>query len=106
MPQQYDLIILGAGTTAFAGARLAAAEGKKVLMIEQSHLGGVCVNWGCVPSKTLIHKAEMYHAAHKGENWGLNLKAGRPNCQTLMDLKRTAVETLRNSHYQYELSNL
>lgn len=104
MPQKYDLIILGAGTTAFAAARIVAARGKKVLMIEQSQVGGTCVNWGCVPSKTLIHKAEMYHAAHKGERWGLNLKAGRPDCHTLMDLKRNAVETLRDTHYKTELN--
>lgn len=105
MPQRYDLIILGAGTTAFAAGRIAAAKGRKVLLIEQSHVGGTCVNWGCVPSKTLIHKAEMYHAAEKGENWGLNLKAGRPICNTLMQLKRTAVETLRDTHYQHELAH-
>ncbi len=105
MPQDFDIIILGAGTTAFAGGRLAAALGKKVLMIEQSQLGGVCVNWGCVPSKTLIHKAEMYQAARKGEDWGLNLRAGKPDCATLMKLKRSAVETLRETHYQYKLDH-
>lgn len=105
MPQQYDIIILGAGTTAFAAGRIAAAQGKKVLMIEQSQVGGTCINWGCVPSKTLIHKAEMYHAARKGESWGLNLSAGRPDCATLMDLKRTAVETLRDSHYLFEVEH-
>jgi len=105
MPQEYDIVILGSGTTAFAGARIAAAHGKRVLMVEQSHLGGTCVNWGCVPSKTLIHKAEMYQAARKGECWGLNLSAGRPDCPTLMKLKREAVETLRESHYQYELDH-
>jgi mercuric reductase len=105
VPQQYDIIILGAGTTAFAGARIAAAEGKKVLMVEQSHIGGTCVNWGCVPSKTLIHKAEMYHGARKGESWGLNLRAGYPDCGTLMPLKTQAVETIRQTHYQQELDN-
>lgn len=105
MPQEYDIVILGSGTTAFAGARIAAAHGKRVLMIEQSHLGGTCVNWGCIPSKTLIHKAEMYQAARKGEFWGLNLSAGKPDCPTLMRLKREAVDTLRESHYQYELDH-
>ena len=105
MPHTYDIIILGAGTTAFAGARIAAAEGKTVLMIEQSHLGGTCVNWGCIPSKTLIHKAEMYHAARKGESWGLNLKAGYPDCGTLMPLKMRAVETVRETHYQHEVDH-
>ncbi|WP_303721343.1 NAD(P)/FAD-dependent oxidoreductase [Malonomonas rubra] len=105
MHQQYDLIILGAGTTAYAAARMVAEQNRKVLMIEQSQVGGTCVNWGCVPSKTLIHKAEMYYAAQKGERWGLNLSAGRPDCPTLMDLKRTAVETLRNDHYRYEAAH-
>lgn len=100
-----DLVILGSGTTAFAAARRAAARGKKVLMVEQSLLGGTCVNWGCVPSKTLIDKAEMYHAARRGESWGLNLEAGPPDCATLMRLKQRAVETLRESHYQYELEH-
>ncbi len=102
---EYDIVILGSGTTAFAGGRIAAARGKRVLMIEQSQLGGVCVNWGCVPSKTLIHKAEMYQAARKGECWGLNLKAGEPNCATLMGLKLAAVKTLRENHYQFEVDH-
>jgi len=105
MPQEFDIVILGSGTTAFAGGRIAAASGKRVLMVEQSYLGGTCVNWGCVPSKSLIHKAEMYHAARKGECWGLNLSAGQPDCVTLMKLKREAVEILRESHYQHELDN-
>jgi len=105
MSNHPDLAILGSGTTAFAAARRAAAQGKKVLMIEQSHLGGTCVNWGCVPSKTLIDKAEMYHAARRGESWGLNLQAGPPDCRTLMGLKERAVEILRETHYQHELEN-
>lgn len=103
MPEQYDIIVLGAGTTAFGGARIAAAAGRKVLLVEQAQLGGTCVNWGCIPSKTLIHKAEMYHAARKGESWGLNLKAGYPDCGTLMPLKQQAVEWIRHNHYQYEV---
>lgn len=103
MPTSFDMIVLGAGSTAFAGARIVAAAGKKVLMIEQSHLGGTCVNWGCIPSKTLIHKAEMYHGARKGESWGLNLKAGYPDCGTLMPLKQKAVVTVRETHYQREV---
>ena len=105
MAENFDLIILGAGTTAFAGARLAAAAGKKVLLVEQSQPGGTCVNWGCIPSKTLIHKAEMYYAARKGMRWGLNLHAGAPDCGTLMPLKEEAVRTIRNDHYRQELEN-
>lgn len=103
MPTSHDIVILGSGTTAFAAARLAAAKGLQVRMVEQSHVGGTCVNWGCIPSKTLIDKAEMYHAARRGESWGLNLTAGKPDCPTLMELKNKAVKTLRETHYQQEL---
>lgn len=105
MPIQHDIVILGSGTTAFAAARLGAARGARVLMIEQSHLGGTCVNWGCIPSKTLIDKAENYHAARRGKKWGLNLHAGIPDCSTLMRLKKEAVDTVRETHYQYELDH-
>ena len=105
MPVQYDIVILGSGTTAFAAGRLGAARGAKVLMVEQSHLGGTCINWGCIPSKTLIDKAEIYHAARRGKKWGLNLHAGNPDCDTLMRLKKAAVKTVRETHYQHELDN-
>ena len=105
MAKSYGLVIIGSGTTAFAAARQAAANGVKVLMVEQSHLGGTCVNWGCVPSKTLIDKAELYFSARRGRNWGLNLQAGEPDAKTLMQLKTQAVETVRESHYQRELEN-
>ena len=103
MTDSYGVVILGSGTTAFAAARLASANDVKVLMVEQSHLGGTCVNWGCVPSKTLIDKAELYFAARRGRDWGLNLQAGQPDAATLMQLKKQAVETVRESHYQQEL---
>ena len=51
MANDCDIIVLGAGTNAFAGTRLAAAAGKKVLLVEQSQPGGTCVNWGYIPSK-------------------------------------------------------
>ena len=105
MAQHYGLVILGSGTTAFAAARQAAAKGVRVLMVEQSHLGGTCVNWGCVPSKTLIDKAELYFAARRGRDWGLNLEAGQPDAATLMRLKKEAVETVRQTHYQKELAD-
>ncbi len=105
MQKPHDIVILGSGTTAFAAARLGALRGARVLMIEQSHLGGTCVNWGCIPSKTLIDKAESYHAARRGEKWGLNLSAGPPDCGVLMRLKNEAVVTVRETHYQHELDS-
>ena len=68
----YDLIILGSGSTAFAAALRATSYGARVLMFEKSVLGGTCINWGCIPSKTLIHAALFKHEAHLGNRIGLN----------------------------------
>ncbi|BCR06954.1 mercury(II) reductase [Desulfuromonas versatilis] len=95
-----DIVILGSGTTAFAAALKASQLGAQVLMVEQSHLGGTCVNWGCIPSKTLIHKAEAYFEARRGEPYGLNLNAAPVDCGQLMAAKNAAVKTLRREHYQ------
>ncbi len=103
MSAPYDLIILGSGTTAFAGALKAAERGARTLMVEQSELGGTCVNWGCIPSKTLIDKAAANFSARRGRPFGVNLTAGPPDCGRLMAAKRAAVEELRWASYQQVL---
>ncbi|WP_027716311.1 mercury(II) reductase [Desulfuromonas sp. TF] len=100
MTVPYDIVILGSGSTAFAASMKAAERGARVLMVEQSRLGGTCVNWGCIPSKTLIHKAQCRFEAMRGEPYGLNMTAEPPDCGRLMAAKKEAVETLRREHYQ------
>jgi mercuric reductase len=99
----YDFVILGSGSTAFAAARKASELGARVLMVEQSKLGGTCVNWGCIPSKTLIHKAKEYYAAVRSAPFGINLRAEEPDYELLMKAKHAAVEAVRHEHYQQVL---
>ena len=96
----FDLVILGSGTTAFAAAQRAAARGARVAMVEQSQLGGTCVNWGCVPSKTLIHKAKIYFEGLHGGRYGLMFKDEGLDCSRLMAAKDLAVTTVRRERYQ------
>lgn len=103
MSSGYDLIILGSGTTAIAGALQAARRGARVLMVEQSQIGGTCVNWGCIPSKTLIAKGEIQHWAQRGGEFGLRVQTAFPDCGELMACKRQAVETVRRERYQQAL---
>lgn len=105
MSETHEIVVLGSGTTAFAGALQAAGEGARVLMVEQSQLGGTCVNWGCIPSKTLIDKAGDYFAARRGPSFGLALETGPPDFRRLMEVKRQAVTVLRREHYQDVLDN-
>lgn len=105
MSVPYDFVILGSGTTAFAGALRGAEMGAKVLMVEQSRLGGTCVNWGCIPSKTLIARAEARFEAIRGAASGVNLAAASPDCTRLMASKQKAVDTVRKESYQRVLES-
>ncbi len=100
MSVPYDFVVLGSGTTAFAAALKGAEMGARVLMVEQSRLGGTCVNWGCIPSKTLIAKAEMRFEARRGASFGVNLQEGPLDCLRLMEAKEAAVDLVRNESYQ------
>lgn len=90
-----DLVILGGGSSALAGAQRAVELGARVTLVEQGTPGGTCINWGCIPSKTLIHKAALYQAARRGAGAGLNLSQGSVDCTALMAAKQQAVDRVR-----------
>jgi len=72
--KHFDVIVIGSGPGGYVGAIRAAQLGYKVAIVERAKLGGVCLNWGCIPSKALISNAElMEKLAHK-QDWGLEFK--------------------------------
>lgn len=103
-----DLIILGSGSSAFAGALRATSHGARVVMFEKSVLGGTCVNWGCVPSKTLIHAGLFNHDAHLGMAIGLGLKdtPNGVNFEQLSGHRDQVVHKLRQERYLDLLKNM
>jgi len=106
MADEHDLIILGSGSTAFAAALRAQSRGARVLMIEKSMLGGTCVNWGCIPSKTLIHAAQLYQDARFGARVGLGLHEEGVDFARLTDHKERVVGHLRQTRYLDILKNV
>ena len=67
----YDLIVIGGGPAGYVGAIRAAQLGKKVACIEKERAGGTCLNWGCIPTKSLLRNAELYHLmAHRAAEFG------------------------------------
>ncbi|MCU0454591.1 MAG: dihydrolipoyl dehydrogenase [Bacteroidetes bacterium] len=72
--RQFDLTVIGAGPGGYVAAIRAAQSGKKVGLIERDKLGGVCLNWGCIPSKALLKSAEMYQQFKKAEEFGFSYK--------------------------------
>ena len=70
---QYDVLIIGGGPGGYVAAIRAAQLGLKTAVVEREHLGGICLNWGCIPTKALLRSAEILHYAQHAKDYGLVL---------------------------------
>ncbi len=68
---KYDLIVLGSGPGGYVAAIRAAQLGQKVAIVERENLGGICLNWGCIPTKALLRSAEIFHYMQHAGDYGL-----------------------------------
>jgi dihydrolipoamide dehydrogenase len=73
MADQYDIIIIGGGPGGYVAAIRAAQLGLKTAVAEREHLGGICLNWGCIPTKALLRSAEIYHYMQHAKDYGLSV---------------------------------
>jgi dihydrolipoamide dehydrogenase len=71
--QTYDIAVIGAGPGGYVTAIRAAQLGFKTAIVEREHLGGICLNWGCIPTKALLRSAEVYEYAKQADNYGLTI---------------------------------
>ncbi|WP_171099705.1 dihydrolipoyl dehydrogenase [Ruegeria sp. HKCCD7255] len=69
--QSFDLIVIGAGPGGYVAAIRAAQLGLKTAVIEREHLGGICLNWGCIPTKALLRSSEVFHLMERAKDFGL-----------------------------------
>lgn len=71
MAATYDVIVIGAGPGGYVAAIRAAQLGLKAAVVEREHLGGICLNWGCIPTKALLRSSEVFHLMHRAKEFGL-----------------------------------
>jgi len=74
MTKKFDLCVIGAGPGGYVSAIRASQLGLKVAIIEANHLGGICLNWGCIPTKALLRSSEINHLLHHVEEFGFSVK--------------------------------
>lgn len=67
----YDMIVIGAGPGGYVAAIRAAQLGLKVVCVERENLGGICLNWGCIPTKAMLRSSEVFHLMHRAKEFGL-----------------------------------
>ncbi|WP_299776676.1 dihydrolipoyl dehydrogenase [uncultured Roseobacter sp.] len=69
--KSFDLIVIGAGPGGYVAAIRGAQLGMSVAIVEREHLGGICLNWGCIPTKAMLRSSEVFHLMHRAKEFGL-----------------------------------
>jgi dihydrolipoamide dehydrogenase len=93
-PTSFDLIVIGSGPGGYTAAIRAAQLKMKVAIVERDKLGGVCLNWGCIPTKALLKNAEFYSAIRRSEDWGISCDNIRFDFSKIIKKSRNAAERL------------
>ncbi len=86
--EQRDLIVLGSGPGGYIAAIRASQLGRKVTIVERDALGGICLNWGCIPSKSLLRAAQLYHDMKRADQFGFELESVKVDFPKVMDRSR------------------
>jgi dihydrolipoamide dehydrogenase len=94
MENKYDLAIIGGGPAGYVAAERAGAKGLKVVLFEKKDLGGVCLNEGCIPTKTLLYSAKLYENALHSEKYGVASTGVSYDLQKMMARKNKVVRKM------------
>jgi dihydrolipoamide dehydrogenase len=96
MASSYDVIIIGSGPGGYVAAIRSAQLGLKTALVEKSYLGGICLNWGCIPTKALLRSAEIYHYLEHAKDYGLSAKDVAYDAQAVVKRSRAVAAQLSN----------
>jgi dihydrolipoyl dehydrogenase len=90
----FDLLVIGSGPGGYVAAIRAAQLGKKVGIVERAELGGICLNWGCIPTKALLRSAEVYNLIKNSENYGVPVQKYSLNYPKVISRSREVADKL------------
>lgn len=96
MEKDFDFGIIGSGPAGYTAALSAASAGKKVVLFEKDLIGGVCLNRGCIPTKTMLHSAEIYEMVNNSLDLGICVDNCKVDFSKIAERKRAVVDKLRN----------
>ena len=92
---KYDIIVIGSGPGGYVAAIRASQLGKKTAIVERAEAGGVCLNWGCIPTKALLKSAQVYAYCKNAAHYGVTLEGDvRPDLEKIVDRSRGVADTM------------
>ena len=92
----FDLIVIGAGPGGYVAAIRGAQLGLNVAVIEREHMGGICLNWGCIPTKAMLRSAEVFHLMHRANEFGLSAEGISYDLDAVVKRSRGIAKQLNN----------
>ncbi|MGM0530237.1 MAG: dihydrolipoyl dehydrogenase [Bacteroidota bacterium] len=104
----YDLIVVGSGPGGYVAAIRASQLGMKVGVVEKAELGGVCLNWGCIPTKALLRSAEVYHNFNRAKEYGISVEGEiKPDFEAMVSRSRKVAEGMsRGIQYLFKKNKI
>ncbi|TGK39341.1 dihydrolipoyl dehydrogenase [Leptospira gomenensis] len=94
MPESYDLTVIGAGPGGYVAAIRAAQLGMNVCIIEKDRPGGICLNWGCIPTKALLESAHLLEKIHSAKEFGIDSNGAKPDFPTIIQRSRKVADQM------------
>ncbi len=98
--QHYDLLVIGAGAAGSTASTTAADNGKRVALVERNQIGGTCLNYGCDPTKTLIHIAHLLYQAQHDEKYGLHISEAKADWPAIIQRVQNVINQIRGGTSQ------
>lgn len=94
MSESYDLTVIGAGPGGYVAAIRGAQLGMNVCIIEKERPGGICLNWGCIPTKALLESAHLLDKIHSAKDFGIDLSGAKPDFPTIIRRSRNVADSM------------
>jgi len=94
--KSFDMIVIGAGPGGYVAAIRGAQLGLSVAIVEREHMGGICLNWGCIPTKAMLRSAEVFHLMHRAKEFGLKADGVGYDLDAVVKRSRTVAKQLNS----------
>ena len=103
----YDLIVIGSGPGGYVAAIRGAQLGLKVAVVERAEQGGICLNWGCIPTKSLLKSAQVLEYARHAESYGIKIEKAEPDFEAVIARSRGVADKMsKGIQYLFKKNNI